>query len=233
MRVQEKRMGPEEIVRGIYIVGGSDISDPKDCSIYLVDVGELILIDTGAGTSVEALAGNIALLGLDPAKITTIILTHCHIDHVGGAHVFKKRYGSRIVMHELDAAVVERGDNRMTAAYWYGVNFAPLGVDIKLTGEERRLSFSDNEVVCLHTPGHTPGSISVYVDTGGKRVLFGQDIHGPFFAEFGANIAQWQRSMEKLLSLKADILCEGHFGVYRPNEKVAEYIERYLDEYGE
>lgn len=226
-------MGPEEIVRGIYIVGGSDISDPKDCSIYLVDVGELILIDTGAGTSVEALAGNIALLGLDPAKITTIILTHCHIDHVGGAHVFKKRYGSRIVMHELDAAVVERGDNRMTAAYWYGVNFAPLGVDIKLTGEERRLSFSDNEVVCLHTPGHTPGSISVYVDTGGKRVLFGQDIHGPFFAEFGANIAQWQRSMEKLLSLKADILCEGHFGVYRPNEKVAEYIERYLDEYGE
>jgi glyoxylase-like metal-dependent hydrolase (beta-lactamase superfamily II) len=226
-------MNPEEIVKGIYIVGGSDISDPKDCSIYLIDAGELILIDTGAGASVGSITGNIERLGLDPAKITTIILTHCHIDHVGGAHAFKKRYGPRIVMHELDGAVVERGDNRMTAAYWYGVNFAPLAVDVKLTGEEDRLSFSDNEVVCLHTPGHTPGSTSVYVDTGGKRVLFGQDIHGPFFAEFGANIAQWQRSMEKLLSLKADILCEGHFGVYRPNERVTEYIERYLEEYGE
>jgi glyoxylase-like metal-dependent hydrolase (beta-lactamase superfamily II) len=226
-------MGPEEIVKGVYIVGSSDISDPKDCSVYLIDLGELILVDTGAGTGAEGIIGNIISLGLDPGRITTVILTHCHIDHVGGAHVFKGRYGSRIVMHELDAAAVERGDNRMTAAYWYGVDFAPLGVDVKLAGEENRLHFSGNEVVCLHTPGHTPGSISAYVDIGGERVLFGQDIHGPFLAEFGANISHWQKSMETLLSLKADILCEGHFGIYRPNEKVTEYIERYLDEYGE
>jgi hypothetical protein len=38
--------------------------------------------------------------------------------------------------------------------------------------------------------------------------------------------------MEKLLTLKADVLCEGHFGVYRPNEKVTDYIERYLDDMG-
>ncbi len=226
-------MGPEEIVKGVYIVGSSDITDPKDCSVYLADVGELVLIDTGGGTSVDAITGNIARLGLDPAKITTIILTHCHIDHIGGAHVFKKRFGSRIVMHELDADVVERGDSRMTAAHWYGVNFAPLSVDVRMSGEEQRLKFPRGEVVCLHTPGHTPGSISVYTDTGEGRVLFGQDIHGPFFAEFGADMSRWQKSMERLLALKADILCEGHFGVYRPNEKVTEYIERYLDEYGE
>lgn len=226
-------MGPEEIVKGIYIVGGSDITDPKDCSVYLIDAGELVLVDTGAGTSVEAITGNITRLGLDPAKITTVILTHCHIDHVGGAHDFKKRFGPRIVMHELDAGAVERGDNRMTAAYWYGVAFAPLAVDVKISGEEQRLKFPRGDVVCLHTPGHTPGSISVYTDTVAGRVLFGQDIHGPFLAEFGADISRWQKSMERLLALKADILCEGHFGVYRPNEKVAEYIEHYLDEYGE
>lgn len=226
-------MSPEEIVKGIYIVGGSDITDSKDCSVYLVDAGELILVDAGAGASVKAITANIVRLGLDPSKITTVILTHCHIDHVGGAYAFKKLYGSRIIMHELDAAVVERGDNRMTAAYWYGVTFDPLEVDVKIAAGEHRLKFPVNDVVCLHTPGHTPGSISVYTDTGEGRVLFGQDIHGPFFSEFGANISDWQKSMEKLLSLKADILCEGHFGVYRPNEKVAEYIERYLDEYGE
>jgi len=225
-------MGPEEIVKGIYIVGGSDITDPKDCSVYLIDAGELALVDTGAGTSVEAITGNITRLGLDPAKITTVILTHCHIDHVGGAHDFKKQFGSRIVMHELDAGAVERGDNRMTAAYWYGVAFAPLAVDVKISGDAQRLKFPRGDVVCLHTPGHTPGSISVYTDTVAGRVLFGQDIHGPFLAEFGADMSRWQKSMERLLALKADILCEGHFGVYRPNEKVAEYIERYLDEYG-
>jgi glyoxylase-like metal-dependent hydrolase (beta-lactamase superfamily II) len=136
-------------------------------------------------------------------------------------------------MHYLDADVVERGDNKMTAAYWYGVPFAPLKIDIRLSGDEERLTFGQHEIVCLHTPGHTPGSISVYMDKSGKRILFGQDIHGPFFAEFGSDIGLWQTSMEKLLNLKADVLCEGHFGVYRPNEKVTDYIERYLDEYGD
>ena len=226
-------MGPREVVKNIYLIGDSDITDAKDCSIYLLDLGELVLIDTGAGTSVDKIISNIEKLGFDPKKISTVILTHCHIDHVGGANQLKKRYGARIIMHELDATVVERGDNRMTAAYWYGVFFAPLPVDMKLTKEEEQLKFNDQEVVCLHTPGHTPGSISVYLDLGGKRILFGQDIHGPFLPEFGSNISHWQKSMEKLLELKADILCEGHFGVYQPNEKVTEYIERYLDEYGE
>lgn len=226
-------MGPKEITEDTYIIGDSDISDSRDCSVYLLNLGELVLIDTGTGPSANKIIQNIEKLGFDPARISTVILTHCHIDHVGGAQEFKKRFGSRIVMHEIDAEVVERGDSRMTAAYWYGVNFAPLAVDVRLTKEEEKLTVGDQEIVCLHTPGHTPGSISVYLDRGGKRILFGQDIHGPFLAEFGANMAHWQKSMEKLLALKADILCEGHFGVYQPNEKVTEYIERYVEEYGE
>ncbi len=226
-------MAPQEIVKDIYLVGSSDITDSRDCSTYLLNLGDLVLVDAGAGFSVDSIVVNIRKLGLNPERLSTIILTHCHIDHVGGAQEFRKRFGARIVMHELDAAVVERGDNRMTAAYWYGVQFAPLSVDQRLTGEEERLDFNGQEVVCLHTPGHSPGSMSVYLDRGGKRVLFGQDIHGPFLAEFGADISLWQKSMEKLIALKADVLCEGHFGVYQPNQKVTEYIERYLEEYGE
>jgi len=226
-------MGPKEITGDTYIIGDSDMSDSRDCSVYLLNLGELVLIDTGAGPSANKIIQNIEKLGFDPARISTVILTHCHIDHVGGAQEFKKRFGSRIVMHEIDAEAVERGDSRMTAAYWYGVNFAPLVVDVRLTKEKEKLTFRDQEIVCLHTPGHTPGSISVYLDRGGERILFGQDIHGPFLAEFGANMSHWQKSMEKLLALKADILCEGHFGVYQPNEKVTEYIERYMEEYGE
>jgi glyoxylase-like metal-dependent hydrolase (beta-lactamase superfamily II) len=225
-------VGPEEIIKDIYLVGSSDLTDSKDCSIYLLDLGELVLIDSGAGASVGAIINNIKGLGLDPAAISTVILTHCHIDHTGGAHEFKERFGSRIVMHDLDSVAVERGDRVLTGASWYGVNFAPLAVDLKLTKDKERLFFGPQEVTCLHTPGHTPGSLSLYLDRGDKRVLFGQDIHGPFLSEFGANMSHWQKSMEALLALDADILCEGHFGIYTPASKVRQYIERYLNEYG-
>jgi glyoxylase-like metal-dependent hydrolase (beta-lactamase superfamily II) len=176
---------------------------------------------------------NIRDVGFDPAKISTLILTHCHIDHVGGAHLFKEKFGPQIVMHELDARIVERGDNRMTAASYYHIDFKPLPVDIKFTTEEEHLLVCGNDMVCLHTPGHTPGSMSVYLDTGGKRILFGQDIHGPFMKEFGSDLGLWRESMQKLLALKADVLCEGHFGIFKPASAVTDYIERYLEEFGE
>jgi glyoxylase-like metal-dependent hydrolase (beta-lactamase superfamily II) len=226
-------VGPVEIAEGIYLVGNSDMTDPKDCSVYLLDLGELVLVDAGAGTSVDAIIHNVKKLGLDPGNLSTVILTHCHIDHTGGAREFKNRFGARIIMHSLDAVAVETGDQLLTGASWYGVKFTALSVDIKLSRDEEFLYFGTQRVVCLHTPGHTPGSLSLYLDRDNKRILFGQDIHGPFLAEFGANMYHWQKSMERLLALDADILCEGHFGVYRPASRVKQYIERYLDEYGD
>jgi glyoxylase-like metal-dependent hydrolase (beta-lactamase superfamily II) len=226
-------MKAREVSRNVYLVGSTDLSDSRDCSVYLVDLDDLVLIDAGAGPGFDRITANIEGLGFDPARISTLILTHCHIDHVGGAHLFREKFGSRIVMHEQDAAVVERGDNKMTAAFYYNMDFKPLPVDIKFTGDEEHLFVCDNDIVCLHTPGHTPGSMSVYCDMGEKRVLFGQDIHGPFMKEFGSDLGLWRESMKKLLALKADVLCEGHFGIYQPAAKVAEYIERYLEEYGE
>jgi glyoxylase-like metal-dependent hydrolase (beta-lactamase superfamily II) len=217
----------------LYLIGNSEISDPKDCAVFLLDFGEqLVLIDAGAGRSVDKLIAHVKQFGLEPDRISTLILTHCHIDHVGGAAEFQERFNTRLMMHALDAEIVERGDRTMTGASWYGVKFKPLNIDLKLQNPEDRLTFDQHELVCLHTPGHSPGSISAYIDLDGKRVLFGQDIHGPFIKEFGANIQDWEKSMQTLLSLKADILCEGHFGIYQPNSAVTAYIERYLDEFG-
>jgi glyoxylase-like metal-dependent hydrolase (beta-lactamase superfamily II) len=227
-------MGAKEVTKDVYLVGDADLTDPKDCAIYLINAGgELILLDAGAGTSVDRVVSNIADIGLDPSNLSTLILTHCHIDHVGGAAEIRRRFGTRIVMHALDAVPVKKGDRRMTGADWYRIPLAPLPVDVEIGAEEEELRLGDQVINCLHTPGHTPGSISVYMDRDGKRVLFGQDIHGPFLPEFGSDLSQWRQSMTKLLALKADILCEGHFGVYQPKAKAAAYIERYLEEYGE
>ena len=227
-------MGAKQIHDGIYLVGSSDITDARDCCIYLLSLGdELVLIDAGAGASANSIIANIDSLGFKSVPLATIVLTHCHIDHVGGAAALRDKYGARIVMHRLDAGPVETGDQRLTAAYWYGVNFQPLPVDIKFSGQEHTLSAGPHDLVLLHTPGHTPGSISAYIDKSGKRVLFGQDIHGPFLADFGADMKDWTSSMNRLLALNADILCEGHFGIYQSNKKLTAYIERYLEEYGE
>lgn len=226
-------MGPKEIIKGIYLIGGPDITDPKDCLVYLIDLEELILIDTGAGDSVDRIVSNIKGLGYLPDRLSTIILTHCHIDHVGGAGEFRKRYNAKVVIHEKDSLAVEKGDKRLTGASWYGVDLKPLTVDVRLTKDEEWLRFKDKGLLCIHTPGHTPGSISVFIELEGQKVVFGQDIHGPFLPEFGADLSAWQESMKRLLALNPDILCEGHFGIFRPASKAREYIERYLDEYGD
>lgn len=219
----------QKIWNGVYIIGGSDITRPEDCCIYLVEAGEeLVLIDAGAGRSVKKILDNITAVGLDPQQLTHIIATHGHIDHIGGLQEIKTRLDLQVVAHELELPAIEQGKSNLTADYMYGLSYQPVQVDIVLQGNKTCLQIGTRELVCLHTPGHTPGGISVYLDVDGKRVLFGQDIHGPFNSSWGSDVQKWRQSMQELLELDADILCEGHFGVYTPREKAAAYIEHYL-----
>jgi glyoxylase-like metal-dependent hydrolase (beta-lactamase superfamily II) len=226
------RKNTEEIISGVYLIGGPGITAADDAAIYLINfTGELVLIDAGAGRSSSQIVRNIEMLGFHSEAISSLILTHCHIDHIGSVPFFKKQYGTKLMIHERDAGAVEKGDSRKTAANWYGTTFPPTAVDQKLKEEHEILKFGQEELHCLHTPGHTPGSISLYLDRAGKRVLFGQDIHGPFHRDFDSDVNAWKKSMHKLLELEADILCEGHFGIFQPKERVRSYIERYLEEY--
>jgi glyoxylase-like metal-dependent hydrolase (beta-lactamase superfamily II) len=225
-------MKPSEIVKDIFIVGGPDITDGRDGCVYLMSLEELILIDTGAGWSVDNIIGNIKKLGLDPKHLSKIILTHCHIDHIGGVPEIKKRFGSKLYIHKLDAPPLETGDQVLTAAKWYQTTFPPTPVDVKFNLPEEVLMIGGQKVVCLHTPGHTPGSICLYLDKDGKRILFGQDLHGPLLEEFGSSLEDYGRSTKKLLDLDADILCEGHFGIYKTKKDVRNYILSYRRQYG-
>jgi len=224
-------MGPLKITEGIYQVGGPNMTSPNDCCVYLVDMGRPILIDTGSGSEPRSLIENLRGLGYEPRDISMAVLTHCHVDHTGAAPFLAERYSLALAIHELDAAPVEEGDNRRTAATWYGMDFPPTKVGIHLAGERGELDGGLTPLHWVHTPGHTPGSICIWLDTGLYRVLFGQDIHGPFYASFGSDLDQWAVSMRLLIELEADILCEGHFGIIRPASEVRRYIEDYLRNY--
>ncbi len=227
-----KMRKPELILDGVYLIGGPNVTLSDDAAVYIVDFKEdLVMIDAGAGRSTRHLVKNIEKCGFKPEKVSHLILTHCHIDHIGSAPDFRAQFGCKLVAHDLDADAIETGDPVLTAANWYETEFPPTLVDVRLKGEHEILRFGEEELHCLHTPGHTPGSISVYLDRGGKRVLFGQDIHGPFMPSFRSDVEMWKKSMQKLLALNADILCEGHFGIFKSKEKVKEYITSYMRGY--
>lgn len=222
-----------EVCSNVYQVGGNRLSKPEDCCVYLVDGGdELALIDAGAGASANLILDNIAASGFDLSSIQYLIATHGHIDHIGGLPVFAGRLNGRIVAHKLELPAIEQGIPRLTAASWYGVDYKGVYVNIVLQDPLEPLQVGDCQLNFVHTPGHTPGSIAVYVDVDGQRVLFGQDIHGPFNSEWGSDINQWKTSMENLIRLEADILCEGHFGIYTPAAEVKRYISSCLERFG-
>jgi len=218
---------PFKICKDVYMVGSSDLSHDYDCSVYLLDAGDLLLIDSGAGMSFDRLISNIKQLGFDPKKLKSILVTHSHIDHIGSLHRFLKEFGVQIIAHELDADAIEgRGG---VAAEAYSIVYTPCHVDLRLKGSEETLKIGKHELKVIHIPGHTPGSIAAYVDIDEQRVLFGQDIHGPYYPHWGADPALAKLSLQKLIDLKADILCEGHFGIYQPAEDVKRYIQQYVD----
>lgn len=218
-----------QITNDIWQVGGAGYSSPEDAAVYLLHCdGRAAIVDAGCGGHTERLSANIRKCGIAADQVDLLLLTHCHFDHTGGAAGLRDRFDCRIVAHELDATALEAGDSIRTAADWYGASMTPLVVDVKLSGDRNRLQVGDRRVDAIHAPGHTPGSVVFIVDSGGQRILFGQDVHGPLHENFASDAAAYRQSLELMADLNADILCEGHYGVFYGRETVRDFIRSFL-----
>jgi glyoxylase-like metal-dependent hydrolase (beta-lactamase superfamily II) len=130
---------------------------PLQCNCSILgdaESGEAMVIDPGA--DVEQILELVQRHGL---RVTQIVVTHAHIDHVGGAMKLKERTGAPVLMNQNDHALLRMLD---TQASWIGM--APPGevkIDSSLSdGDHVRSGAID--VLVLHTPGHTEGSISLF-----------------------------------------------------------------------
>jgi glyoxylase-like metal-dependent hydrolase (beta-lactamase superfamily II) len=219
----------QKITDDVYQVGGGNLTSPEDAAVYLVRSDDnAALVDAGCGDSQAQLFQNVEACGVKLDRIVYLLLTHCHFDHTGGAQAVKDRTGCKIVAHEMEARFLEEGDQRVTAAKWYGAVLEPFQVDVKLKGERQDLRVGQKAIEALHVPGHSPGSLVYVTESEGLKVLFGQDIHGPLDASLLSDRDDYRRSLKLLLSLQADVLCEGHYGVIKGKEEVADFIKSFL-----
>ena len=93
-------------------------------------------------------------VGLDPANIKYLMISHAHGDHIGGAEMMQNRYGKnglKVVMTDPDWTLVEKYPNRYKT-------MAPKR-DITAT-DGMKITLGESTVTITHTPGHTPGTMS-------------------------------------------------------------------------
>ena len=218
-----------EILPNLWQVGGAGFSSPEDAAIYLVRFGDkATLVDAGCGNGHDLLKSNISRCIPKSVKIEYLLLTHCHFDHTGGAEAIRKEYGCKIVAHALDAVYLESGDSEVTAASWYGSRMEPLPIDVKIENDHQTIKIGKKKIKAHHCPGHSPGSLVYTTKMDGQKVLFGQDVHGPLDPSLRSDAKAYQSSLRKILAFDADILCEGHYGIYRGKEAVQKFIRSFI-----
>lgn len=218
-----------KITNEIFQVGGSGLTSMEDAAIYLIHFGgQAALVDAGCGHAQERLFKNISACAIDLEQIEYLLITHCHFDHTGGVRGIKERTHCKVVAHELEAPYLEQGDDKVTAAKWYGSSLEAVAIDIKLQGDEGEIDLGGREIKAIHTPGHSPGSVVYMTESEGLKILFGQDVHGPLDPSLLSNREDYVKSLNLLLSMEVDVLCEGHFGVFRGKKEVKDFILSFL-----
>src|SRR5580704_11595780 len=179
---------PAKVFDNLYFVGSKIHS-----SWALTSSEGIILIDTlWTYNSEEEIVGGLKKLGLDPAKVKYVIISHAHPDHVGGAKLMQDRFGSRIVMGGPDWDSIEKS-----------VNGYPAGKPKRdITADDgQKITLGDTSVTILTTPGHTPGTLSMIfqVKDNGKPLTVVYSGGTAFnFPSTGPNFDIYVRSQAKL-----------------------------------
>jgi glyoxylase-like metal-dependent hydrolase (beta-lactamase superfamily II) len=115
---------------------------------------EAIIIDPG-----DEIPRILARLEKHGLKLKQIIITHAHIDHVGGALQLKQQTGAPIFLNQNDLPLMEMMD---VQAGWLGVQPPKITPPDVSAEDQLVLGLENFPAQVLHTPGHTPGSICLH-----------------------------------------------------------------------
>jgi len=190
-----------------------------NCSIFGDEQSrEAVVIDPG--DEIEEIQ---AILAKHRLQVKAIVITHAHIDHIGGAQKLKAATGAPVYMNANDQELYDRLD---VQAGWLGMQ-TPEKTSIDVNARDGdSLTLGAAEFHVLHTPGHTQGSISLWIPAENKVVagdtLFRDSIGRTDLP--GGNPRQILRSIhEKLMPLdERTVVIPGH----GPNTTIGRERER-------
>lgn len=202
---------------------------------YILERDGLALIDTGlVRNSKKILAYIRDSLKRDPKDVKYIIITHYHADHTGNVAELRRITGAQVAIHEADADYLAA---KKAIPPLHGLRGKILNVLLFLwPGEpvDPDILLHDGDTIfgleCIHTPGHTPGSICLQ-DRALRVVLCGDalltkdgKVSGPP-PSATPDMAGAMASVKKISLLDFDILLSGHGIPMRPraSEKVLEF----------
>jgi hydroxyacylglutathione hydrolase len=134
-----------------------------NCSIFGDEQShEAVVIDPG-----DEIQRILAILAKHQLRVKAIIITHAHIDHIGGAQKLKAATGAPVYMNANDQPLSEHLD---TQAAWLGMA-TPERTKIDVDAREgEKVALGPAEFHVLHTPGHTQGSISLWIPAENKLI---------------------------------------------------------------
>jgi glyoxylase-like metal-dependent hydrolase (beta-lactamase superfamily II) len=148
--------------------------------------------------ALDTLAKAMKADGLDLADTGLVILTHCHPDHTEASSVFREKYHAQVAIHEMEAAI-----------------YKMLGGTADLLLREGELELGqggETKLDIIHSPGHSPGHITIYWPL--EKVLIAGDVI--FYGSTGrvdlpgGNPAQLKQSIERISELEIEYLLCGH-----------------------
>ncbi len=169
-------------------------------NVYLVYGDRITLIDTGVNGSEKLIYEDIRSTGRDPSDINLIVLTHSHPDHIGAAKAIHDLTGCVVAAQSLDAPAIENVDPMMLKSPAPGVPpmvGGPVTISRHLKGGDTMSLGKGLTLEVFHTPGHSPGSISLLLRE--EMALFTGDtvqtpgFSGPFYTDPVALVRSIQR----------------------------------------
>ena len=174
-----------------------------ESNVYLLEDEDPVIVDTGGGmyadTSLEEISKIVPL-----KRVERIVLTHSHLDHLGGAQAFQKATGARLYLHEAEAMPLRAGDTTYLLRNMFDIHLGKLDIAPLKAGQ--KLKCGDSALEVLHTPGHSPGSI-VLLDRESSSAVVGDTV----FCDGG--VGRWDLPGGDLAQLMGSIKRLGELGL--------------------